>query len=118
MDVYLVLLEQGASTAGALAKKLNIARSSLYGYLDILSQKGLALQSQQEGVKIWQAESPEVIKKIIDDNINELNLANIKYQNILPDLLKKQSLDYARPRFTYFEGLDGVKNILKEYVAL
>lgn len=113
-EVYLALLEFGVSTAGNLAKKINVPRSSLYGFLSALAEKGLVSQSENDGVKVWHAESPEKIGSILDEGIDEWSTAKANFHTFLPELLERQSLDFTTPRFRYFEGREGVRNILKD----
>lgn len=112
--VYLSLLEGGPVTAGSLALKLNIPRSSLYGFLFNLSSKNFVQQSQKNGIKIWQATPPEKITPLINQKINSLEEVRNSFIDILPDLTAKQDTDFTEPKFTYFEGVEGVKNVLKD----
>lgn len=112
--VYLALLEQGPSNAGRLAKKVSMPRSSLYGFLSNLAERGLVTQSEKENVKLWQAKAPDELLNVFDDRINELELAKDSLDKIVEDLTKKQVTDFTLPRFTYFEGVEGVRQILKD----
>ena len=114
IKTYLNLLEGGISSAGKLAKKIGIPRSSLYGYLSKLAEKGLVKQSEKYNIKLWQAETPEKIIDLLDEKIN--NTENLKedFLKVLPVLKIKQKLDFIAPRFTYFEGVEEVRNALKD----
>ncbi|MCX6746474.1 MAG: hypothetical protein NTX00_05725 [Candidatus Parcubacteria bacterium] len=112
--VYSALLESGPLPAGKLAKRVNMPRSSLYGFLSDLSQKGLVLQSEKQGVKIWQASSPEKISEILNDQINQIEKTKTSFLNILPDLKIKQKTDFITPKFTFYEGQEGVRQIIKD----
>jgi len=113
-EVYSALLEFGTSTAGNLAKKINVPRSSLYGFLSTLAERGLVSQSEDDGVKLWFAESPERILSILDREIDQWGETKTRFNKFLPDLLARQAVDFTTPRFRYFEGSEGVKNILKD----
>lgn len=115
--VYLALLESGAITAGSLAKRVDIPRSSLYGLLDNLTATGLVLQSEREGTKLWRIESPERISELIDSRINNWEHAKTQFESLLPHLLAKQPGDLVTPHFSYFEGNDGVKHILRDMLC-
>jgi len=112
--VYSALLESGPLPAGKLAKRLNMARSSLYGFLADLNQKGLVSQSEKYAVKIWQAAPPEKINEILNDQVNQIEKAKSSFGNILPDLQAKQQTDFITPKFTFFEGSDGLRQIVKD----
>ncbi len=112
--VYSTLLESGPLPAGKLAKRLNMPRSSLYGFLQDLAQKGLVLQSEKQAVKIWQASPPEKVQEVLNDQINQIEKAKSSFANLLPDLQAKQKTDFITPKFTYFEGQEGLRQIIKD----
>src|SRR4030042_2276237 len=112
--VYSTLLESGPLPAGKLAKRLNMPRSSLYGFLSDLAQKGLVLQSEKQAVKIWQASPPEKVQEVLNDQINQIEKAKSSFANLLPDLQAKQKTDLITPKFTYFEGQEGLRQIIKD----
>ncbi len=112
--VYLALLESGPTSAGHLAKMVGVPRSSLYGFLSNLLEKGLVLQSEKAHVKFWQAQSPDELLTILDGKINELETTKANLEGLVGELKKRQSTDFTLPRFTYFEGADGVRQILKD----
>lgn len=111
--VYLTLLD-GVSSAGNLAKKLGIARSTLYDNLANLQHRGLVTQSERKGVKVWAAESPERVQKILEDEASNWNRVLSDYQILLPSLKARESVDLITPRFSYYEGIDGVKRVLSD----
>lgn len=111
---YSVLLEHGPTTAGALAKKLGIVRSSLYGMLRRLQDGGLVIQSLKAGVKIFVAEEPEKISLLFDQKIGALQEKQELYKAILPTLRAKRAVDLLKPTFQFFEGEEGMRNVLKD----
>ncbi len=112
-DVYLTLLESGVISAGNLAKRLNIPRTTLYGLLNDLAHGGLILQSEKENIKLWQAVNPENIKTIINEKINSLENTRNNFDNVLEKLKASQKTDFMSPKFNYFEGAEEMKTMLK-----
>ncbi len=112
-DVYISLLEGGIMSAGSLAKRLNIPRSTLYGLLNDLALGGLILQSEKENIKLWQAVDPDNIKNILNDKINSLENTRDSFDGILEKLKSSQRTDFASPKFNYFEGAEEMKTMLK-----
>jgi len=112
--VYLTLLEFGASPAANLAKKLQVPRSSLYGFLSRLTSLGLVNQSELDGVRLWRAEPPEKISALLDGKLNAFETLKNQFDTILPILQSRQATDFVVPRFYYFEGVEGVRNILED----
>lgn len=112
-DIYLILLEDGAMSAGNLAKRLNIPRTTLYGLLNDLAQGGLILQSEKENIKLWQAVDPENIKNILNEKINSLENTRNNFDSVLEKLKSSQKTDFVSPKFNYFEGAEEMKTMLK-----
>lgn len=112
-NVYLTLLESGVMSAGNLAKRLSIPRTTLYGLLNELAQGGLVLQSEKENIKLWQAVNPENIKTIINEKINSLENTRNNFDNVLERLKASQKTDFMSPKFNYFEGSEEMKTMLK-----
>lgn len=113
-NVYLDLVEHGSSPAGRLAKRVGIPRSSLYGYLEGLTAKGFVRQSEQYNVKLWEAEAPERIVSLINKRRQDIEKVATQFNALLPSLQKKQKSDFVTPRFHYFEGIEGVKHVLRD----
>lgn len=113
-QVYLELLQAGALAAGALAKRLKIPRSSLYGFLANLCDLGLVKQSERHGVKLWQAEAPEKISAVLDARINHWETTKEQFGRLLPQLKSRAARDFVAPKFSFFEGAHGVRQILED----
>jgi len=112
--VYSTLLESGPLPAGKLATRLAMPRSSLYGFLEDLAQKGLVLKSGKMAIKIWQAAPPEKVQEVLNDQINQIEKAKSSFANLLPDLQAKQKTDFITPKFTFYEGQEGIRQIIKD----
>jgi len=111
---YMALLDSGPITAGDLAKRTGIPRPSLYGFLGKLVDKGAITQTLKNGIKVFIAEQPEVITKLFRNKIERLETDRIAYEKIIPDLQNNLDLDFTNPRFEFFEGREGVQNVLKD----
>lgn len=111
---YALLLETGPIAVGNLAKKIGHPRSSLYGFLKRLQDQGLVSQSIRRRIKIFTAESPDKISLLFDQRIEDLQIKQKLYQQLLPDLRKKLPTKLINPKLQFFEGEEGLKNILKD----
>lgn len=112
---YMALLEQNNPvTVGALAKQLGIARATLYGFLGRLQDKGLVKQSMRSNVKEFSPEPPEKIDLIFKKKIEDIEASRKDFKNILKEIEKKAAMSSLAPRFTMFEGIEGVKHILND----
>lgn len=113
-SVYNMLAENGPSSAGLLARKMHLPRSSLYGYLETLRSKGLVRQSHAYDKKIWQAEPIETIEALIQSGIDDLLQTKEKFLAALPNLQKKYVTAFSAPAITYFEGVEGMKQMFRD----
>lgn len=109
---YLQLLESGPSTVGALAKKMGMARPSLYGFLQRLHEKGIVTQTLKYGVKTFVAENPDQIERLFQRQIDSLERDRRRYIALLPQLQKRVAADASNPKFRLYEGVTGVKQVL------
>ena len=114
VSIYETLIENGPSSAGLLARKLHIPRSSLYGYLETLRSKGLVRQSHKYDKKIWQAEPVEAIETLIQNDIDGLQQTKEKFLAVLPELQKNRTTDFVVPAITYFEGVEGMRQMFRD----
>lgn len=116
--IYMQILEMGGgTTAGDLAKKLGLARPTLYGILQRLTDKGIIQRSLKYGVRRFAATAPDKLDMLFKQRIEHLQTQQKAYQEILPQLLSKHRLETLSPRFQYFEGKEGVQHVLKDMLS-
>lgn len=102
--VYLNLLQLGNTTAYKIAQKSGLKRPTVYVVMEELRQKGLVLKIPYPKKQIYSAKSPEEL--IIE---SESKISAIR--NMLPELMALVKND-NKPSVIYFEGIDGIKEIL------
>ena len=112
--IYFELLEGGAQTAGALAKKLGLARPTLYGMLQKMHDKGVVVRSMRHGVRTFTAEPPAKLSQIFQKRIERLQAHHAAYLQLLPELESKRGGQLGAPKFQYYEGREGVQSVLKD----
>lgn len=112
--VYVKLLESGPLSVGNLYKHLGMPRSTLYGLLEDLNVCGLVTLSSKQDIKIWQAAPPEKVKEIMTEKVDSLTAAIEDFNTVLPTLKNNQRVDFVSPKFSYFEGSEGLKQLLKD----
>lgn len=114
IQTYITLLEEGPLSARILAQKLSIPRSSVYGFVQKLQDKGLITQSIQEGTKIFTAEQPEKINFLFTQAIESLTTKQHSFEKLIPELKKNLPSAFIPPSFQLFEGQEGLQQILKD----
>lgn len=104
-EIYLQLVKKGSMTAIDIAKETKIHRRTIYDNLNILSNKGFTTFHIENGVKYFQANSPEILRKKEEEKIVEID-------SILPDLKKYYANQTKNPDVEILKGLDATKTIL------
>ncbi|MFA6461245.1 MAG: helix-turn-helix domain-containing protein [Candidatus Woesearchaeota archaeon] len=108
-SIYLFLLKKGSTTTGSIIKETGIANSRVYESINTLINKGLVTYNIQKDGKHFQAADP---KKFLD--LEEERQDKIK--QILPSLIKIQSLNQPETTSAVYEGFEGFKTAFKKII--
>ncbi len=112
--VYLAALEIGRATADQLAKHAKIVRPTTYVQLDSLMKKGL-MSTYEEGKKTYFApESPELLKRLLLRQKEELSSKESELALVLPALLQQFASAGERPVVRFFLGKEGITSTREE----
>ncbi|MSU75752.1 MAG: hypothetical protein EXS55_04545 [Candidatus Magasanikbacteria bacterium] len=114
IKTYVALLGSGPIPASVLAKKSGHNRVTEYVILDRLIHKGFVLQSQKLGIKTFAAITPERVSALYREKIATLESDYRLYKSIVPELESKMPAKLLAPKFQVFEGVEGLKNVLKD----
>lgn len=108
--VYVTLLSLGETTAQEVAKKARINRPTAYAVMITLEKKGLAAQVDRERVKLFVAQAPRNLIKLVEGRESDLAVAKDSIAKLLPSLeqMVYQQDDPNRPKIRFLEGKDGV----------
>ena len=110
IEVYLVLLKMGSTTASQVSKETNIDRATTYRYLDSLAHKGLLGYVIKNNVKYYNPAPPE---KILED----LKEKTREYEEILPKLQALTKLPKEETIVELYKGKEGITTILKDILT-
>lgn len=102
--VYKALLELGQGSVSVIAKKANIKRPTAYLVLENLRKKDLLLVIPKPKKKVYIAESPAKLRKLITEKQEALD-------DILPYLNASFSKAPEKPNIKYYEGGDQIIGI-------
>src|SRR3989344_3394191 len=106
INVFLAMVQVGPEAISRIAKMAGHNRVSVYDILRRLSEKGLVRQITRGGVKKYEAEEPGVIlRKLIEEKL-------VVFKDLRPELNALYGGRYDQPSVSFYEGLQGVKNIL------
>lgn len=112
INTYLLLLREKDARATKISKKLGVARSSSYNWLNNLVLKGLATESMINGSKAYNATKPSLIPTILDERVDSI-------KKIVPELEAysriKEGEDTA---VSLFKGNEGVKMVMNDILLI
>ncbi len=106
-QVYLAVLELGGTYVSAIAKKAKVNRVGCYHTLGNLVKKGLVSSFSKNKVRYFAVESPQILVNQMEDKLARAKM-------ILPELLSLTSTMAYKPKIQYYEGLQGIKNLLED----
>lgn len=105
--IYLATLEIGEATVGSIATKTRIKRSTVYSLVEELLNKGILSMQKRRGIKRISALPPQVL-------IERLRHSLVLAEGALPALLDMAYSSPLKPRVRFYEGIEGIKEVLLE----
>ena len=109
--IYLELLRLSPANATLLAKKTNIARSSVYLAMNALAARGLVGVTFKNGVRQFVAEDPKALQELLDSEQQQLTQKIAITSGIVDSLRLLQKSDLHVPNIVFFEGQESLKKI-------
>lgn len=109
MRVLIVLLENGPMFASAIAKSAKLNRTTTYGLLKDLSEKGLVSSIDKKGTIRFQSIEPGLLPAYIERRQNELEESKQQVKEMLPQIELLRNRGQALPKVQFFEGRQGVE---------
>ncbi|HBI16781.1 MAG TPA: hypothetical protein DDY52_01300 [Candidatus Moranbacteria bacterium] len=117
ITTYITLLEKGSLAVQDISRISGVNRVSIYGALDELKQKGLVVESRKGKKKLFVAEDPENIKKIISQKKEKIKIEeNLLENSVLPILKAIDISREDRPQIKFFEGEAGINKVFDDYI--
>ncbi len=110
--VYLSLLSGGSATARVLSSRTGITRPSVYDQLKNLKELGLVVELEIENKAQFAASDIKHLDALLLDKIDRLEQSRNFLEEALPSL--RDSLETVDPKIRFFEGEEGVKQLLKD----
>lgn len=107
ISVYLALIKTGESTVQIIAKNAELPRTTTYHLLESLEQKGLAGFVVKGAKKHFQAADPKKLLQTLEEKKSLI-------MGIIPALSSMSGTIKERPKVTIYEGLKGIRLILKD----
>ena len=111
-SIYLSLLTEGQAPARILAARTSMTRPSVYDQLKSLIALNLVVELDIEGKAEFAAADIKYLDALLGDKIDRLEQSRAFLTEALPMLA--DSLKTVTPKLRFFEGSDGVKQLLKD----
>ncbi len=108
-SVYLAALELGQATMQQLARKSGVKRTSIYNFIDELKERHLITEAKKHKRSVYSAVHPDKLMEIEQERIKELN-------SLLPELMAIQNSSPIKPKVTFHEGFEALKEIYADFV--
>jgi len=115
-QVYLLLLELGASTSGTLIKRAELASSKVYDVLLRLQKKGLANYAMKNGIKQYDATPPERLIDFLEAKKFDIETSQQTIKKILPTLHATRQKAQSENNTVVYTGPQGPKIVLEETI--
>jgi sugar-specific transcriptional regulator TrmB len=113
-NTYLTLIGIGPNPASVIAKKAAINRCTCYTILEHLMKKGFARKFIKNNVTYFSPVEPRYVLDRLKNKHNELEdkISGLSTYITRLDLLKNEF--QGKPKVVFYEGEDGVKNIMED----
>ncbi|MBI3120008.1 MAG: hypothetical protein HYZ08_00150 [Candidatus Kerfeldbacteria bacterium] len=116
-QIYIAGLSMRAFTAAAMAQQTKIKRSTTYLALSNLIKLGLVSETFQNKKKLFRVEGPESLKKLTQRLRRKVIEAEGIVEEMIPLLGNTPSIKAEAPQLAFYEGMDGIKNVLLDVSA-
>lgn len=119
--LYLCVLEYEEIPISRLAQKLSIKRTTLYLTVEQLRSKGILSLNKKRGTSYVSVIDPKaVLRSFTSANKKTIEMCENRLEEIdqMYDAFEKiKKADSLRPRIRFFDGRDGIKQVLREFAS-
>ena len=109
IQVYIALLELGSSKVDGLTKRVALPRTTIYGLLKSLLEKGMVSYVIKGSIKYFIAVEPKHLISMQKEKVETL-------RKIVPELEKIKGTIGDKPSIEMFEGPKGIKSMYDEII--
>ena len=112
--VYELLLSEGQTMAGKIAKLLGLSRTNTYNVLKSLNEKGLINSHKKSTYTNYFAEHPINLQNLLLEQKQSLDRSQSMLTSIIDSLAVDYNLSDKRPGVFRFEGREGLERSYNE----
>jgi sugar-specific transcriptional regulator TrmB len=104
--VYLSMLELGEATTARIAQKASLKRTTVYSAISSLRDEGLITRAKHGKRFVYYVDDPTLV---VTKSREKVDVA----ESILPSLISMANLVDKKPTISFYEGLEGIKNLYR-----
>ncbi len=104
---YIALLELDEANIAQIAKKARLKRTTLYDIITSLMDRRMVGTTKKGHRILYYAEDPRKLEEQIEER-------GLLLRKMLPELLSIANSLKKKPKISYYEGLDGIKEVYKD----
>jgi sugar-specific transcriptional regulator TrmB len=108
--IYLACLKQQGLNVKQIAEQTGLIRTTVYGVIKSLMQKGLISKIDKANIMIFHSTSPKELLNILEQK-------RINIESIIPKLEKYQNIILPTYRMEMFEGMAGIKALTNDIIS-
>ena len=105
--VYIAALQLGQASMQSLSRKSGVSRSTIYTFIEELKAQGYLFETKNGKRRVYTAANPEHVVDTQRDRIQAL-------EDFLPELQAINNTPGLKPKVTYYEGMQGIKEVYLE----
>jgi len=118
-EIYAILLKKGPLPAGTINKETPIKRGLVYKTLDRLVEAGLVKKHDEDGkVAMFTPSHPSSLVSILEEKQRVLEASRTHLNTALQSMSSDYNLSSGKPGIQFFEGINGMKNIYDDILAI
>ena len=109
-NVYVALLNHGASTVTDIAKHAELYRTDVYRAVGTLLERGFVSKTKKKKRVLYKAESPAKLKSLVQDLTDS-------FSEQLPLLEQQYRAQKKRPTVSFHESYQGIQSVYDDIIA-
>ena len=86
-EIYLACLRLGVAKVSELAKEVDAPRTSIYGHIKTLINKGYIKKSKKQSIEYFSPTKPNTIKEDLEEKLSNFSAAVPQLENLLDSII-------------------------------
>lgn len=116
IEVFLATVQIGPQVVSLIARKAGVNRASAYDIIRRLIFMGLVKEIPRGKVKRYEAVEPQLIQQKLQEVKSRVENQIKLFGELKPEINALYGIKFDKPAVSFYEGLEGVKNILLDTI--